>query len=264
VAVQDRYARIRRDPMTDWLWPLSLGVLGALVGSFLATIVVRWPEGRSIARGRSQCDACGVTLAPPDLVPLLSAALARGRCRACGAPIDPRHWQIELGCVVIGVLAGLAVPGPEGLAGAVFGWLLLTLAALDIAAFWLPDALTATLAGAGLATGLLGVAPSLADRLIGGLGGFAALWMVGAGYKALRHRDGLGGGDPKLLGAIGLWLGWRMLPVVVLLAALAGLTVVLLGMMRGRTAALGDRLPFGALLAIAAYPAWLFLLGSAP
>ncbi|PMU33183.1 prepilin peptidase, partial [Pseudomonas sp. FW305-47B] len=92
---------------------------------------------------------CGVTLAPRDLVPLLSAALARGRCRACGASIDSRHWQIELGCVVIGVLAGLAVPGPVGLAGAVFGWLLLTLAALDIAAFWLPDAVTATLAGAG-------------------------------------------------------------------------------------------------------------------
>ncbi|WP_426258715.1 prepilin peptidase [Sphingomonas sp. DC1600-2] len=249
--------------MTDWLWLLALAALGAIVGSFLATIVVRWPEGRSVARGRSRCDACGVTLAPRDLIPLLSAALSRGRCRACSAAIDPRHWQIELGCVAIGLLAGLAVPGPTGLAGAVFGWLLLTLAALDIAEFWLPDALTATLAGAGLATGLLGVEPTLTERVIGGVGGFAALWMVGAGYKALRHRDGLGGGDPKLLGAIGLWLGWRMLPVVVLLAALTGLTVVLFGMMRGRAASLGDRLPFGALLAIAAYPAWLFLLGLA-
>lgn len=249
--------------MTDWLWLLALAALGAIVGSFLATIVVRWPEGRSVARGRSRCDACGVTLAPRDLIPLLSAALSRGRCRACSAAIDPRHWQIELGCVAIGLLAGLAVPGPTGLAGAVFGWLLLTLAALDIAEFWLPDALTATLAGAGLATGLLGVEPTLTERVIGGVGGFAALWMVGAGYKALRHRDGLGGGDPKLLGAIGLWLGWRMLPVVVLLAALTGLAVVVLGIVRGRTAALGDRLPFGALLAIAAYPAWLFLLGLA-
>ena len=246
-----------------WIWPVLFGVLGVVIGSFLATLVVRWPEGRSVLRGRSRCDGCGRTLSAWELVPLLSAAASRGRCRTCGAGIDARHWQIELGCVAIGVVAGIAVPGPVGLAGAVFGWLLLTLAALDVAAFWLPNALTATLAGAGLVTGLLGVDPALVDRLIGGVGGFAALWVVGMLYKAVRHREGLGGGDPKLLGAIGLWLGWRMLPVVVLLAALTGLAAVLAGMARGRPASLGDRVPFGALLAIAAYPAWLFLLGSA-
>ncbi len=244
-------------------WPLLLGVLGGVLGSFSATLVVRWPQERSVLRGRSECDGCGRTLAARDLVPLLSAAVTRGRCRTCGGAIDARHWQVELGCVVIGVMAGVAVPGPAGLAGAVFGWLLLTLAALDIAAFWLPDALTATLAGAGLMTGLLGVEPVLSDRLIGGISGFAALWIVGATYRMVRHREGLGGGDPKLLGAIGLWLGWRMLPVVVLLAALTGLAVVLAGLVRGKGASLGDRMPFGALLAIAAYPAWLLLLGSA-
>ena len=239
-----------------------LGLLGAVIGSFLATLVLRWPQDRSVLRGRSHCDACGVTLAARDLIPLLSAALSRGRCRRCHATIDPRHWHIELGCVVIGVVAGVAVPGPVGLAGAVFGWLLLALAALDIAEFWLPDALTATLALAGVATGVLGIDPPLLDRVIGGVGGFATLWTVGAAYKGLRHRDGLGGGDPKLLGAIGLWLGWRMLPVVVFLAALTGLAMVLAAMVRGRRPSLADRMPFGALLAIAAYPAWLFLLGS--
>lgn len=247
-----------------FLWPVLLGVLGVIIGSFLATLVIRWPQGRSVLRGRSQCDGCHASLEVRDLVPLVSAALTRGRCRRCGAAIDARHWQIELGCLVIGVLAGVAVPGPVGLAGAVFGWLLLTLAALDIAEFWLPDALTATLAAAGLATGLLGVDPSLADRLIGGVGGFAILWAIGAAYKRLRQREGLGGGDPKLLGAIGLWLGWRLLPAVLFLAALTGLAIVLFGLLRGRGAGLGDQMPFGALLAIAAYPAWLFLLGSAP
>jgi len=82
-----------------------------------------------------------------------------------------------------------------------------------------------------------------------------------AGYRLWRKREGMGGGDPKLFGAIGLWLGWRMLPAVLLLAALTGLAFVLLGMLRGRAAKLDDRMPFGALLAIAAYPAWLFLLG---
>ena len=248
--------------MAEWLWPVMLGGLGAIVGSFLATLVVRWPEGRSVLRGRSACDACHATLSACDLVPLLSAAVARARCRRCGAVIDARHWQIEVGCLVIGVLTGVAVPGPVGLAGALFGWLLLTLAALDIAEFWLPDTLTATLALSGFLTGLLGVDPPLVDRLIGGIGGFATLWMVGALYKLLRNREGLGGGDPKLLGAIGLWLGWQMLPVVVFLAALTGLAVVLVGILRGRGANLADRMPFGALLAIAAYPAWLFLLGS--
>lgn len=244
------------------LWPLLLGMLGAIVGSFLATLVLRWPEGRSVLHGRSRCDGCDAVLGPGDLVPLLSAAILHGRCRRCGARIDPQHWQIEFGALLIGVLAGVAVPGLVGVAGAVFGWLLLALAALDIAEFWLPDALTATLALAALAAGLLGVAPDMIERLIGGIGGYAVLWLVGMTYKRVRGREGLGGGDPKLLGAIGLWLGWRMLPVVVFVAALTGLAVVLFGMLRGRGASLGDRMPFGALLSVAAYPAWLFLLGS--
>jgi leader peptidase (prepilin peptidase)/N-methyltransferase len=244
-------------------WPVLLGLLGAVIGSFVATLVIRWPRGRSVLRGRSHCDGCDRALGPRDLVPLLSAALARGRCRACDVAIDPLHWRIEAIALSIGVVAGLVVPGPVGLAGAVFGWLLLALAALDVTQFWLPDALTLTLALAGLATALLGIDPPLADRLIGGAGGFAALWLIAFGYRRLRGREGLGGGDPKLFGAIGLWLGWRMLPAVLFLAALTGLAIVLFGMVRGRAARLDDRAPFGALLAVAAYPAWLFLLGSA-
>lgn len=246
-----------------WLWPVALGVLGAVIGSFLATLVIRWPQERSVLQGRSHCDGCDAVLGPRDLIPLASAALARGRCRHCGARIDPRHWQIELAALGIGVLAGLVVPGPAAFAGSVFGWLLLTLAALDITEFWLPDPLTLMLALAGLVAGAVGIEPPLVDRLIGGVAGFGALWFVGFAYKRVRGREGLGGGDPKLLGAIGLWLGWRMLPAVLLLAALTGLAFVLFGMLRGRAAKMDDRMPFGALLAIAAYPAWLFLLGSA-
>ena len=244
-----------------WLWPVALGLLGAVLGSFIATLVIRWPQERSVVHGRSHCDACDAVLGPRDLIPLLSFLLSQGRCRHCKAAIDPGHWQIELAALGIGAVAGLVVPGPAALAGAVFGWLLLALAALDITDFWLPDPLTLTLALAGVAAGVMGIEPPLVDRLIGGIAGFAALWLVGFTYKRLRGREGLGGGDPKLLGAIGLWLGWRMLPAVLLLAALTGLALVLLGMLRGRAAKLDDRVPFGALLAIAAYPAWLFLLG---
>lgn len=247
----------------DWLiWSGALAMLGAIIGSFLATLVIRWPLDRSIARGRSECDGCGRTLAAVELVPLLSAAVQRGKCRTCALPIDPRHWQIELGAAAVGAMAGLAVPGPVALAGAVFGWLLLTLAALDATEFWLPDPLVGFLAAGGVATGVFGISPALVDRMLGGVGGFTALWLIGFGYRRLRGREGLGGGDPKLFGAIGLWLGWAMLPAVLLLAALVGLALVLIARIGGRPVRMDSAMPFGTLLAIAAYPAWLFLLGS--
>ena len=243
-------------------WPLALAVLGAIAGSFLSTLVIRWPAGRSVRAGRSACDGCGATLSAWELVPLVSALALRGRCRRCGAAIDPRHRRIELACAAIGAVSGLAVPGPVAIGGALFGWLLLALAALDAEHFWLPDALTLPLAVLGLVTGLLGWWPPLGDRLWGGAVGYAGLWAIGAAYRRFRGRDGLGGGDSKLLGAIGLWLGWRMLPAVLLLASLTGLALVVAGRARGRRVGAATPVPFGALLAVAAYPAWLVMIGS--
>ncbi len=243
-------------------WPLALGVLGLIAGSFLATVVIRWPEGRSVARGRSACDACGRTLSAGELVPLLSALASRGRCRGCGTRIDGRHWQIEAMCGVVGLLSGWVAPGAAGTVGALFGWLLVALAALDVAALWLPDALTAPLALAGIGAGLLGVEPPLVDRAAGGLIGYLLLAAVAFGYRRWRGREGLGGGDPKLLGAIGLWLGWRMLPFVLLLASAAGLAAVLAARITGRDIARDTPVPFGALLAAAAYPLWLVVVST--
>ncbi|WP_267414760.1 prepilin peptidase, partial [Sphingomonas sp. GC_Shp_4] len=113
------------------LWAAMLGVLGAILGSFIAALVSRWPEGRSVMRGRSACDGCGRTLSSLELVPLLSALWLRGRCRRCGVRIAPLHWIIELAALAIGAAAGWVAPGVVGIAGAVFGWLLLALAALD-------------------------------------------------------------------------------------------------------------------------------------
>lgn len=245
-------------------WPLALGVLGTILGSFIAALAIRWPAGRSVLAGRSACDACGHVLRARDLVPIASALVLSGRCRDCGARIDPRHMAIEAAGLAIGVAAGLAVPTSEAVAGAVFGWLLLALAALDLAALWLPDRLTASLALAGIAAGAADLDPPLDDRLIGSAGGFAALWLIAAMYRGVRGRHGLGGGDPKLLGAIGLWLGWRMLPPVLLLASLVGLALVLFRHLAGRGVARADALPFGAFLAIAAYPAWLAMVTLRP
>ena len=242
------------------IWAAALALLGAIAGSSVAALVVRWPEGRSVMRGRSECDACGATLRARDLVPLASALALRGRCRDCGARIEPIHAWIEVGGVVIGAAAGFVAAGPVALAGAAFGWVLLALAALDLKHWWLPDRLTATLALTGVTAGAVGIAPALDERLIGGAAGFAALWGIAAAYERVRGREGMGGGDPKLFGAIGLWLGWRMLPGVLLLASVIGLGWVAWTLARGGRVAATDALPFGVLLAAAAYPAWLAMI----
>lgn len=240
-----------------WLWPVLLGALGLVLGSFIATVAIRWPEGRSALRGRSECDGCGKALGARELMPVISFVLQRGRCRGCGVPIDPGHVVTELVGMAIGIVAGVLMPGIGGVAGAVFGWLLLTLAALDLAVFWLPNLLTGVLAAAGLAAGLMGISPAMDARLIGGIGGFAALAAVAAGYRVIRGRQGLGGGDPKLFGAIGCWLGWQALPMVLLAAALIGLAAILGLWLGGRKIVATDRLPFGVMLAAAAFTVWI-------
>jgi leader peptidase (prepilin peptidase) / N-methyltransferase len=124
--------------------------------------------------------------------------------------------------------------------------------------------LTGTLAALGLIAGMLDLAPPMDARLIGGIGGFAALAAVAAAYRLLRGRQGLGGGDPKLFGAIGCWLGWQALPTVLLAAALIGLAAVLGLRMGGRRVSATDRLPFGVMLAAAAFTVWLGSALSSP
>jgi leader peptidase (prepilin peptidase)/N-methyltransferase len=237
-------------------WPILLGMLGAVFGSFIATIAIRWPAGRSTLSGRSMCDGCGRTLTAMDLIPIISFVLLRGRCRTCGARIAPGHVVTELLGACIGVVAGMVAPGWEGVAGAACGWLLLALAAIDLAAFWLPNVLTGALAVVALAGGLAGLGADLEARLIGGGAGFGVLWLAAEGYRRVRGRIGLGGGDPKLFGAIGLWLGWRALPQVLLIASVAGLVVVLALTLLGRRMTGTDRLPLGTLLAGAAFFSW--------
>ena len=222
---------------------------GAIVGSYLATLVQRWSQGKSASSGRSRCDACGRTLKPAELIPLLSAVASGGRCRTCGARIDPLHWEVEAtaaaGTVISLVLAPTLL---QGMILAIFGWILLPLALLDWRHFWLPDRLTLVLAGAGLLLGgTLGISDRI-DRLVGGVVGLSTLWAVAWLYRRTRGRQGLGGGDPKLLGAIGLWLGWAALPPVLLVAALTGLAVAIPGGLRATR-----RLPFGTMLAVSAW-----------
>jgi leader peptidase (prepilin peptidase)/N-methyltransferase len=242
--------------MNALIWPLAGALLGLAVGSFVATLALRWPRGEGMS-GRSRCDGCGATLGVAELVPLLAFLVQRGRCRRCGAAIDRRHPAIEAAAALIGAAALLAVPGPPGLAGALLGWMLLALFVLDLEHYWLPDALTLPLLALGL---LLGPAPFEARLLAAALGGGAMLAVL-LGFRALSGRDGMGLGDVKLTAALGAWLSPERLPTLILLAALMGLALAaLLGWRRGRAAA--RRVPFGACLAAAGFALWLAAAGT--
>lgn len=223
-------------------------VLGAIVGSFLATLCLRWEKGEQATRGRSACDGCKRPLTPLELVPIISFALQRGQCRNCGARIAPEHAQIEIVAAILGGTALAIAPGWAGAALALFGWALLPLAVLDARNFWLPNRLTSVLAVFGALVGGTLSGAGAGDRLIGGVAGFLALEVIRRAYRKVRSREGLGAGDPKLLGAIGLWLGWAALPLVLLTASIAGLAVALASG-AGRL----SRFPFGATLASAAW-----------
>lgn len=242
-------------------------VLGAVLGSFIATWALRVGDGRTIT-GRSACDGCGRTLAPVDLVPLISWAVQGGRCRSCQTRIDPIHPLTELLAALIAGLSLWLSPDMAGGALMLFGLLLLALATVDARHFWLPHRLSATTALAGLFVGglamsALNLSVPLTDRLIGCVAGFALLWLVGNGYKAIRARQGLGGGDAPMLAAMGAWTGWQALPFLLLFAALAGLCVAGVRMARTPADAPKDwrmmRLPLGTLLALSAGPSlWFF------
>lgn len=234
---------------------LGGGVLGLIFGSFLAALVMRWPERRSVLSGRSCCDQCGRTLRAADLVPVLSALASRGRCRGCGGRIDPVHMRMELGCAAIGAGAMLAAPLPQALGWMLLGWGLLVLAVLDARHYWLPDALTLPLAFLGLAIGPWITGAGLKEALIGAALGYGVLLALSLGYRAARGRDGLGLGDAKLLGALGAWFGWQALPFILLASSLLALAWVTLRALTGDAIDRTTRIAFGTFLCIAAIPA---------
>jgi len=242
----------------EYLTGLAGGVLGLILGSYLATLLIRWPQGLSAARGRSRCDACARPLLWHELIPLLSYAIAGGRCRTCRAPISRPHPAVEAGCAAAGAVC--FATGWPGLAP--LAWLLIVLVLFDARHLWLPDLLLVPLALAAI------LAPGMADsgdwqmRLIGGVAGFAALWLVALGFRRITGREGLGGGDPKLFGAIGLWSGPANLPLLLVAACTLGLLDAALRLVCGADRA-ALRLPLGSYLCAATLGAILFVaLGS--
>lgn len=212
----------------------------------------RWPTGKSVATGRSHCDTCGHQIAAYDLVPVASYLLLKGKCRHCGGRIGLLPLATELTAALIGAVSVLLLPTEQAIAGAVFGWLLLPLVVLDHQHLWLPNRLVLLLAVMGVLGGPM-LTPDIAwtGRATGMLVGFLSLEIIRQAYKFFRKHDGMGAGDPKLFGALGIWLGWQALPMTLLIASVIGLALV--SSLHVITKYQRDALPFGSFLGVAAF-----------
>jgi leader peptidase (prepilin peptidase)/N-methyltransferase len=204
-----------------------------------------------------------IELIPPALAGVLGlvAAALSTRLPSPQSPARPtwRRWTaMGLASVLLGVWSGLAVGWPLAVIGAPLAVALLLIAVIDAEHFWLPNILTLPLGAAGLAASAFIGPGSFVDHLIGAVLGFAVLAGLAALYKRLRGRDGLGGGDARLLAAIGAWVGWAGLPSVVVWASLAGLSWVLARIVARRAPSLDTALPYGTYLAIGAWLTWLY------
>ncbi len=223
-------------------------VVGLCVGSFLNVVIHRLPkmlerrwradcadlDGRpapdepayNLVVPRSACPACGHAISAVENIPLVSWLALSGRCRACKVRISVRYPLVEL---LGGVLAAAAVwrygATAQGLAACALLWTLLALTFIDFDTQYLPDDLTLPLLWGGLVANLWGLFVPLSEAVIGAVAGYLALWSIYWLFKLIRGKEGMGYGDFKLLAALGAWLGWKMLPLIILLSSVVGAVV---------------------------------------
>ena len=248
-------------------------LLGLCIGSFLNVVIHRMPrimesrwraecaeldnkdvplaEPFNLVVPRSRCPSCGHRITALQNIPVLSYVALRGKCSACGTSISPRYPVVE---ALAGLLSGYAawhMGFSLAAAGAlVFTWAMIALAFIDFDTFYLPDDITLPLLWAGLLFNLAGGYVDLVSAVIGAAAGYLSLWLVFWIFKLATGKEGMGYGDFKLLAAIGAWLGWKMLPLVILLSSFVGAVIGILLILiarRGRDVPI----PFGPYLAIA-------------
>ena len=252
---------------------VGAAAVGLCVGSFVNVVVHRLPKmlergwqaqcaelrgeavpeppAYNLAVPRSQCPACGHRIGAAENVPILSWLVLKGKCSACKAPISARYPAIELLGALIAVYAAYRFGvTAKGLAVCGLLWTLLALTCIDFDTQLLPDDLTLPLMWAGLLVNLWGMFTSLPAAVIGAMAGYLSLWTIYWLFKLIRGKEGMGFGDFKLLAALGAWLGWQMLPVIVLLSSVVG-TVVGVGLIVFKGRDHNVPLAFGPYLAIA-------------
>jgi len=209
---------------------------------------------------RSECPACGHRIAAFENIPVLSFLFLRGRCSACAAPISARYPFIELltGALTIAAVLRFGVT-PTAAAACLLIWSLIALTFIDFDTQLLPDTITLPLMWSGLLANVAGFVPgvSLRDAVVGAIAGYIALWTIYWLFKLVRGKEGMGYGDFKLLAALGAWLGWQMLPLIVLLSSFVGAIIGIgLVVFKGRDHQIP--LAFGPYLAIAGVIALFF------
>lgn len=223
-------------------------LLGLLIGSFLNVVIHRLPimmerdwkvqcaelaaspapsfAPLSLVSPRSRCPHCGHRITALENIPILSYLLLKGRCQGCGQPISWRYPLVE---AVTGLLFGYAAwrfgATWAGIGAMLFVTAMIALTCIDFDTQLLPDDITLPLLWAGLLLNLTGTFASLANAVIGAAAGYLALWSVYWLFKLVTGKEGMGYGDFKLLAAIGAWLGWQLLPLVILLSSLVGAVV---------------------------------------
>jgi leader peptidase (prepilin peptidase) / N-methyltransferase len=269
------------------LFAAAAFLFGLAIGSFLNVVIHRLPrmmerqwraqaadlearpapdegERYNLVTPRSRCPGCGAQIRAIHNVPVLSWLALRGRCAACRAPISARYPLVELAtAAAFAAVAWRFGFGLPALLALVFTAYLVALTAIDIDRQLLPDILTIPLLWIGLLAGLWHVAgaaappAALRDAVIGAAAGYCFLWLVFQLFKLVTGKEGMGYGDFKLLAAIGAWLGWQMLPLVLLLAAVVG-AVVGLAMIAASRLGRGVPIPFGPYLAGAGWIAMLW------
>ncbi len=227
-------------------------VFGAVVGSFLNVCIHRLPSGDSVVFPASHCPTCRHPIRPYDNIPVLSYLILHGRCRQCGSAISLRYPVVEL-------LTGIAAAGAFSALGQsahtllLFAFLcaLIVITFIDLDHQIIPDAISLPGIGIGFAAAVILGEPSWKASLGGILLGGGLLWAVAEGYYRLTGREGMGGGDIKLLAMIGAFLGWRAVPVTLLLGSISGAVIggalMLIQRRDSRTP-----IPFGPFLALGA------------
>ena len=238
-------ALMQADPR---LFTITCGIVGLLVGSFLNVVIYRLPkimerEWReqcaelndqhlpeqtpySLSVPRSACTSCGHKISAAENVPILSYLWLRGKCSGCGIRISPRYPVVE---AITGILSAAAAGyfgfGLGAVAAIIFIWALIALTFIDFDTQLLPDSITLPLLWSGLFFNLQATFVPLQSAVIGAIAGYLSLWGVYWLFKLATGKEGMGYGDFKLLAAIGAWLGWTMLPLVILLSSAVGAVV---------------------------------------
>ncbi|MFM5240496.1 prepilin peptidase [Aeromonas media] len=264
-----------------WLYLSLVFLFSLMVGSFLNVVIHRLPimlerewqaeysdyfgsevaaspsEPYNLMVPRSRCPQCNHPIGALENIPLLSWLWLKGRCRQCKAPISARYPMVELLTALLSVaVAATLAPGWGTLAALLLTWVLVALTFIDLDKMLLPDQLTLPLLWGGLLFNLAGGFVPLADAVIGAMAGYLVLWSLYWAFKLLTGKEGMGYGDFKLLAALGAWLGWQALPIVLLLSSLVG-AIIGIGLILLRNHHQGKPIPFGPYLAIAG---WIALL----